>query len=856
MADFEQIGRSLLDNGYLIVPIRTGGKNPSIPRWQSARLTVNDLAQYDGAGVGILTGQGDYPVCALDIDTLHPELAEEFSEWCRTHLGAAPERIGQAPKTLFVYRAAEPDWRKITGGWWQGKDKSRHRVEVLGRGQQFVAYHIHPDTRKPYEWIDLLGGLEAVSAQDLPVVTQDQLRRALTQFDALAIHHGLLPVKGQMTVNQAADIIDSGDLLMAFEPTVGLPLNEAMKLLSALGAQDYDTWLRAGMALHHEYEASDAALDAWDAWSQTAPNYAGRQDLELRWASFGQTKGTQPTTIRWLMKYGRQEEHSKLRQGQRTALDDAKQTISSCTDSIRLLSDVAPKMGQIAGDNQAMRAELVAAIRSQFKALTNTNISVMEARKSLDAPLKKKPVALVRQLTEFGNSERMMDRYAKNLMYVPELAGWFHWTDVYWQRADAVEIEHLAKETIKAMPQELEQMDSDAQREALLKWCALSQRDYVVKAMVSLGRSDPRVMVPVNELDKQLHLLGVANGAVDLRTGQLLKSDPEHYITLNCGVEYDPDAKAPLWEQTVADAFYDNTDEIAFFQRFIGYCLLGKPDEDILAIPYGTGSNGKSTILGAIRDVLGDYARTARSETFLTAGGAQNNAGAPREDILRLRGARFVYITEPEEGSELREGFIKSMTGGEAMAARGLYARSTVEIVPTWVGVMPTNHKPIVKGDDHGIWRRLLLIPFTRNFDNDPAVIKDVLREQRLRHEAPGILRWCVEGALQYLDQGLKAPQPVQAARERYRGEMDLLGDWLDTCCELSPDAEESNAHLWASWEAYARTHGELRLIPNSRALGRRLASRFEAIRTHKGRGFKGVRITTIGDFADDGSLV
>src|SRR5690606_1753647 len=214
-----------------------------------------------------------------------------------------------------------------------------------------------------------------------------------------------------------------------------------------------------------------------------------------------------------------------------------------------------------------------------------------------------------------------------------------------------------------------------------------------------------------------------------------------------------------------------------FFQRVVGYSILGQPKEDVMVIPYGAGSNGKSTVLGAIRHALGEHARAASADTFLATGGPGNSAGSAREDILRLRGARFVYVGEPDEGSELREGLIKSMTGGDPMPARGLWSRTTVEVLPSWVAFMPTNHRPIVKGDDHAIWRRLLPVPFTRNFDKDKTLRKDPRRAERLEAEAPGILRWCVEGALAYQRDGLNPPAKVKAAHDDYREDMDLLAE-------------------------------------------------------------------------------
>jgi len=462
-----------------------------------------------------------------------------------------------------------------------------------------------------------------------------------------------------------------------------------------------------------------------------------------------------------------------------------------------------------------------------------------------------------RARTEFGNAERMLDRFGAGLMYVPEIEAWFKWTGVYWQRAVQVELENMAKETIRALPDEVDECCTSAEeRLEFFKFCATCQKAAMMSNMIRLAASDPRVMVPIAELDKHTHLFGVANGAIDVRTGQLLPPNKEHRITIVSPVEYDPAAPAALFEQTVRDVFFGNADEVEFFQRLIGYAMLGKPREDVLAIPFGSGSNGKSTVLGIVRDVFGQYAKAAAAETFLTSGSGGGPAGGPREDILRLRGARFVYVGEPEENSELREGLVKSMTGGDPMPARGVHGKMTVEVQPTWVAFMPTNHRPIVKGDDHAIWRRLMLVPFTRNFDADETITKDPLRAERLAKEAPGVLAWCVRGALAYQRLGLAPTKRIADARASYRNDMDLLADWIAERCKVVSGAAATSEELWQSWRSFAEARGELRFIASSRLLSRKLVSRgFLPVRdSHgfRGRGFAGICVQGDGDFDSD----
>lgn len=852
-SDFQNHGRALLGNGYLIIPIKPGHKRPALDNWQTARLGAADLTRYPQHGVGVLCGQGAQPVAAIDVDTMDEGLAVRFVAWCQEHLGATCERVGFAPKILLAYRAASEGWGKATGAWFEDLGGARHRLEVLGKGQQFVAYHIHPDTGEPYEWVDLFGGLEAMQARDLPIITKAQVEEALQVFEAMAEEAGLVRVSGSKNKAGGMTSAPSDDPLMAYEPPVGIELIEARRLVGYVDNEDYDTWLKVGMSLHHEFDGDVGALDLWDEWSSTATNYASREDLEKRWDSFGRS-GRNPTTARWLLKVGNQGKRDAVKAEKRTALDDAKAQILACEDSIDLVNEVARTAGEASGTDLALRAELAGLIRARFKELTDTSLPVADVRAAMAGG--RKVVAFNkqrRQMTEFGNAERMLDHYGDGLMYVPEIDGWFNWTGIYWRRAAGVELEHLAKETIRALPDEAKTIESDGERAEFFKFCAISQRAVMVRNMVSLAQSDPRIVVGMTDLDKLTHLLGVGNGVVDLHTGKLLPPDQAYRVTTITAVEFDPAAKCPLFERTVADVFFGDADMIGFFQRLVGYSLLGKPDEDVLAIPYGSGSNGKSTVLGAIRDALGEHAKMASSETFLSSGAGGGNAGAAREDVLRLRGARFVYVSEPDEGSELREGLIKSMTGGEPLPARGLYSKTTVEVAPTWVAFMPTNHRPIVKGDDHAIWRRLLPVPFTRNFDQDLTLTKDPDRAEKLAAEAAGILAWCVRGALAYQKDGLQPPGAVRKAREDYKSDMDLLGEWLDECCELGPNHVESNARLWASWEAFAKARGELRFIASAKSLGRRLQSKgFEVVRDTaglRGRGLVGLRVRQVGDF-------
>lgn len=848
-------GRMLLASGYIVVPIKQGSKRPANGEdWQNSRLTAEDLDHYPGCGVGIICGQGAHPIAAVDIDVLEPSLVDQFASWCRLNLGVTVERVGNTPKLMLVYRGAEQGFSKATGAYFTNAAGIKQRVEVLGKGQQFVAYHIHPDTNEPYEWVDVLGGLESMRADELTSITSNQIAEALRVFEDMAIAHGLKPVKGSKTnAGKYTARTEEDNFLLDYEPPIGLSLEDVKKRLEHVDNEDYDTWLKVGMSLHHEFEGSDEALALWDEWSSSAVNYSSSEEIAYKWATFGANSG-RTVTCKWLIKESNVNKRDALKAEKRDALEVGRERIINCHDSIDLVNEIAHEVGAAAGNDIAVKAELAALLKARFKALTGATLTAVEVRNALQGGKKLIPKArgpAKRERTEFGNAERMLDAYGRGLMYVPALGGWFIWTGIYWKQASNVAMEHLAKETIKALPDELKSIDSDTERAEFFKHCGISQKSAMVGSMLMIARSDPRVVVGDDQLDANNWLLGAANGTIDLRTGELLPPDQNHRITVITSTEYDTDAKCPVFEKTILDVFSGSVEMVEFFQRLVGYSLLGKPDEDLLILPYGTGSNGKSTIIGAIRDALGGHARTAPSETFLASGpGSAANAGGARPDIIRLRGARFVYVTEPDEGSELREGLVKSMTGGESIAARVMYSNAYVEIKPTWSIFMPTNHKPIIKGSDYAIWRRLLPVPFNRNFDKDKSIKKDSNRAEKLARELEGILRWCIKGAVSYLDIGLEIPQEVSNAREEYKAEMDLLAEWLDECCELGY-FECSSSDLWESWEYWAKRNGMHLYIKSKTMLTRRLVSKFE---TKNGNAkklyFLGIRVKNAEDLA------
>ncbi|MEN9316061.1 MAG: Burkholderia virus BcepC6B [Pseudomonadota bacterium] len=677
------------------------------------------------------------------------------------------------------------------------------------------------------------------------------------------------------------------------------PISKVTSALAAipndglLGDLDYEAWHRIVCAVHEATGGSEEGLQAAQAWSAQNSRHDAKFLRERVWpyirAAGDRTKAVRRNTLYgaardngWsnapvadadgfedvpypvavagsdslTAQEGAVESSEKLVEKWREVLDRA-DTLDDIQDRIcpRIAKD------KLLGDiDRALVADLV---QSRLRDLgANVTITLVRKLVALKAPktVERFDVSLeVKPLTEFGNAQRMIDRFGPSLMFVPEHDSWFKWsaakkladgTDgppVYWRRVSTVEIEHLAKETIKALAQEIDQFPDD-RRSEFFEFCRMSQTAKMVSNMVRLAASDPRVYVPASELDKHAHLVAARNGVVDLRNGRLHAADSRLRITKVLGCDYDPNAQAPLWAETLSGVFKGDADLVEFFLRTLGYALQGEPKEDVMVIPYGNGSNGKSTCYGIARKAFGTYSRSADAGTFIADSGQKGGGGA-REDLVRLQGARLVLVGEPDENGELREGSVKSMTGGDALTARAMYAKTSLEFLPTWTIVMPTNYKPIIKGSDHGIWRRLRLIPFEVNFDKDPGVTKDGDREKRLEAELSGVLTAIVNAGLRYRESGLTPPGKVRDAVQAYKQDMDLLSEWIEECCDVGPDYQCNSGLLWDSWARYAQGRGLLRFISNSKALGRRMDQRFP---TKKGTGGVRVRIGIRVKYSED----
>ncbi|MFJ8116664.1 phage/plasmid primase, P4 family [Bacillus mycoides] len=432
-------------------------------------------------------------------------------------------------------------------------------------------------------------------------------------------------------------------------------------------------------------------------------------------------------------------------------------------------------------------------------------------------------------LTELGNAERIAYYHGENVRYCNELE-WLIWNGKHWHEDSKRQIEAITAKTLRALYGEAKATEDKYQSKMLHDWAKKCERRTI--RINSILDVRPMVSVKKKELDSHSFLFNCDNGVIDLKTGELLPHDRDLLLTKLSPIKYDRNAECPNWKAFLESIFKTHTGEadhelINYLQKAIGYSLTGVTKEQVMFFLFGNGRNGKSTFINIIQDLLGDYGRQTNSDTFLKK---RNDSGI-NNDVARLDGARFVSAVESEEGQQLSEALVKQITGGEKMSARFL-RQEYFEFTPEFKVFFTTNHKPIVKGSDEGIWRRIMLIPFTVTIPKDKI---DYDLPDKLAKEMPGVLRWAVEGCMKWQAEGLRAPEAVKAATAEYREDMDILAPFIDENCTVNSSVRIEAKSMYENYTKWCYQNNELEL--KNRAFYRQLEVR--GFKKEKGTGNK-----------------
>jgi putative DNA primase/helicase len=421
-----------------------------------------------------------------------------------------------------------------------------------------------------------------------------------------------------------------------------------------------------------------------------------------------------------------------------------------------------------------------------------------------DIPEEYRPEAV---LTDTGNAARFAEVCAGRVRYVEQWGRWLCWDARRWAEDHEGRVLQYAREAAASIYEEAAEAAARGDKHyapRLADWAKHSQSDKGLTAMLNQAQSWPGTAATPEQFDAHPWLLNCRNGVVDLRTGTLRQHDPALLITKLVDIDYDPHAKPPRhFLRFLLQIMCGRKSLVRFLQRAIGYSLVGDVSGECFLILYGTGANGKSTLILVLRDLLGDYAINVKPEVL--AYQRYQSAAAPTPDVARLRGMRLVTSVETGEGIWLNESLLKQFASREPMTARFLH-RDPFDFPPTFLLIISTNHKPNIRGTDQGIWRRTMMIPFDRAFteaEQDPDLIA------KLRAELPGILAWAVRGGLASQHGGLKPPDEVKTATAKYREEMDVLGGFLRDCCMESTTASVPNKDLYPAYQLWCEANHE-----------------------------------------------
>jgi putative DNA primase/helicase len=453
---------------------------------------------------------------------------------------------------------------------------------------------------------------------------------------------------------------------------------------------------------------------------------------------------------------------------------------------------------------------------AQLLALVETAAVPAEAASS--APPQEAPEPQPADLTEDGVALAFAAAHAGRVVFDHTERRWAEWDGSRWRRDGKERVFDGVRAYVRRIR---ESVDEAPRSLARMGFAAAVERGV---------RADQRIAVEHDVWDADPWALGVPGGVVDLRTGTLRAGRPEQYISRQTSVAPTERVDCPRWLQFMDEVTAGDAELTRFLRQWGGYCLTGDTREEALLFMYGPGGNGKGKFLSAMQGILGDYCCTAAMETFTASGGDKHPT-----DLAMLRGARMVCASETDEGRAWAEVRIKQMTGNDVISARFM-RQDFFQYRPQFKLTIIGNHKPVLRNVDDAARRRFNIVPF-----NFKPPRPDLELEAKLKAERPGILRWMIEGCLDWQANGLIRPQVVVDATAEYFEAQDLLAHWLTERCQEQATAEAASSALYRDWSGWARDRGEE--PGTNKAFSAAMERRHPKRRTKTGAVFLGLRL-------------
>lgn len=451
--------------------------------------------------------------------------------------------------------------------------------------------------------------------------------------------------------------------------------------------------------------------------------------------------------------------------------------------------------------------------------------------------------------TDLGNAERFAACHGDSVKFDTANRCWRIWDGKRWAADSSLHMLKLAAQTARNIMQEAASAsapattDSHDIRKSLAAWAIKSESRDRLAAMIEVAKSQDGIAVDATSFDADIMLFNCLNGTLDLKSGILRPHKKSDLLTKLSKVEYRKGATCPRWERFLKDATGNDSDVIRFLQRAAGYILTGSTSEEKMFLIYGGEASGKTTFLESLRAILGDYGVTI-DPAMLTKASHTRQSGAASPDVARLAGVRLAAGSELEQGRELSHGLAKSLTGGETITARQLYA-GYADFFPQFKIMLALNHCPKANADDGAIWRRLTRIAFDKTVpvEKRDKTLKPYLRDSK--GGASAVLAWAVEGCLAWQRHGLVIPDAVQRSTDNYRNESDPIHTFFEDCLSFNPMAWTPWIEIWTAYQEYSESQGiaERYRVSPVRITERLKSKGCEPSRKYTGRGWQGVEI-------------
>lgn len=438
--------------------------------------------------------------------------------------------------------------------------------------------------------------------------------------------------------------------------------------------------------------------------------------------------------------------------------------------------------------------------------------------------------------TDQGNADRFLVAYSREVRHAHEL-GWFYWNSKQWARdMGEKNVIHYAGELIQIINKELLEAEDKAHVKVLNRTREMLSSYNSRKNALALAKASPTISLTPDAFDSSRFFFNLNNGVLNLETLELKSHNPDMLLTKISPINYDPESTSPMFSSFVDEITCGDKTLAKWLQVYFGYAMTADVREQLFAVFYGSGGNGKSVLVNVVSTIMGQYTLETPVESIMY----KNQQQGASNDIARIKGARLVTCRESDQGQSLAESLIKSLTGGDKITARFLH-KEFFEFRPVAKWILFTNHKPTIRGTDEGIWRRVKLVPFSYRV---PEEKKDKLLEARLLEEASGILNWLVEGCQMWLKDGFPECPAIDNATAEYKNDEDRIGEFVRESVVIDDSLEVSASDLYKAYRSFCEEVGDRPV--SSRNFPKKMEEKgYYKKRTNLGNFWQGIGLTS-----------